>query len=117
MIKVTDLKIDPTSLGKIFILAELAPYYQYVNGSRTDKIAGWRYTVVLPALAYEKLGIKVPIDKKATPLFDLSDNHEPIPTGIQIGFKGLTVSSYYSQGNINVTASAEDVFLIDNKKG
>ena len=117
MLKITDLKIDPSSLGSTFLLAELAPYYQYINGSRSDKIAGFKYTVVLPELKYEKLGIKLPIEQKTKPLFDLSDNHEPIPTGIQVGFKGLTVSSYYSQGNINVTASAEDVFVIDNKKG
>ena len=59
----------------------------------------------------------MPIEKKANPLFDiLSENHEPIPVGLPLGFKNLNVTTYYSQGNLNITASADDVFLIENNK-
>ena len=36
-LKITDLKLDPKSLGGSFILTEITPYYSYLNGERIDK--------------------------------------------------------------------------------
>ena len=115
MLKITDLKIDPNSLGDVFLLAEISPSYDYKDGERTTNINGYKYSVALPKLRFEKISIKVPLEKKNTPLFDINSEN-PIPTGIKVGFKNIEVKSYFSNGNINVTASADDVFVIKGWK-
>lgn len=118
MIKITDLRIDSSSLGKEFLLAEINPSYEYQDGQRTTKVNGYKYAVAIPAIKFEKLSIKVPLQKRQAPLFDItSENHEPIPTGVKVtgvkvGFKNIEVKPYFSAGNINFTATADDVYLI-----
>lgn len=111
MLKITDLRIDPSSLGEVFLLADISISYDYLNGERTTNINGYKYSVALPTLRFEKITIKIPLEKKNTPLFDINSEN-PIPTGIKVGFKNLEVKTYFSNGNINVTASADDVFVI-----
>ncbi|WP_455259742.1 hypothetical protein [Ruminococcus sp.] len=111
MLKITDLRIDPNSLGEVFLLAEISPSYDYKDGERTTNINGYKYSVALPQLRFEKISIKVPLNKKNNPLFDINSEN-PIPTGVKVGFKNIEVKSYFSNGNINVTASADDVFLV-----
>ena len=41
MLKITDLRIDPNSLGDVFLLAEIAPSYDYKEGERTTNINGY----------------------------------------------------------------------------
>lgn len=115
MLKITDLRIDPSSLGDVFLLADISISYDYLNGERTTNINGYKYSVALPTLRFEKITIKIPLEKKNTPLFDINSEN-PIPTGIKVGFKNLEVKSYFSNGNINVTASADDVFVIKEWK-
>ena len=105
------MRIDPTSLGDVFLLAEISPSYDYKDGERTTNINGYKYSVALPKLRFEKISIKVPLEKRHNPLFDINSEN-PIPTGIKVGFKNIEVKSYFSNGNINVTASADDVFVI-----
>lgn len=81
MLKITDLRIDPTSLGDVFLLAEISPSYEYKDGERTTNINGYKYSVALPKLRFEKISIKVPLDKRNNPLFDINSEN-PIPTGI-----------------------------------
>lgn len=57
-LRITDLKIDPKSLGQTMLLADISPSYEYKDGERTEKLEGYRYSVVLPARKMEKLGIK-----------------------------------------------------------
>lgn len=117
MIKITDLKIDPHSLGDKYIFTgEITPAYAYKDGQKTNTINSFKYGVVLPNLKFEKINIKVPIEKKPAPLFDILSD-EPVPAGIELGFKGLNVGTYFSNGSINITCSADDVFVLDNKKG
>lgn len=52
--KITDLVIDPHSLGSEFLLVDVLPAYEYTNGQRTEKIVGYRYTIVLPERRFEK---------------------------------------------------------------
>lgn len=111
MLKITDLRIDPSSLGDVFLLAEISPSYDYKDGERTTNVNGYKYSVALPKLRYEKLTIKVPLLKQSNPLFDIN-SEKPIPTGIKVGFKNLEVKSYFSNGNINVTALADEVYIV-----
>ena len=46
--KITDLIIDPKSLGSKLWLVEVSPAYEYQNNRRTDTVLGYRYAVALP---------------------------------------------------------------------
>lgn len=114
MLKITDLRIDPSSLGDVFLLADISISYDYLNGERTTNINGYKYSVALPSLRFEKINIKVPLLKQSHPLFDIN-SEKPIPTGIKVGFKNLDVKTYFNNGNINVTASADEVYIIEKE--
>ena len=46
--KITDLIIDPRSLGSKLWLVEVSPAYEYKDNRRTDSITGYRYSIALP---------------------------------------------------------------------
>ena len=46
--KITDLIIDPRSLGSKFWLVDVSPAYEYRDNRRTDTVTGYRYAVALP---------------------------------------------------------------------
>ncbi len=46
--KITDLIIDPRSLGSKLWLVEVSPAYEYRENRKTDTVLGYRYTVALP---------------------------------------------------------------------
>jgi len=107
-LRITDLAIDVDSLGGDFILTDIRPYYQYKDGERTEKIDGYRYAVALPHKKMEKLNIKV---EQKSPLIDTDE--EEIPIGQRVDFENLEVGSYFMKGNINISAKAKKVFLVD----
>ena len=106
-LKITDLKIDPKSLGEIFLLADILPAYEYKNGEKTDKLIGYTYQVVLPSHKMEKIGVKV-LNKPC--ILDLEN--EEIPIGTHINFKGLDVGTYYSKTNgISLIIKADEAYF------
>lgn len=112
-LRITDLRIDPKSLGETMLLADITPSYEYKDGERTGKLEGYRYSVVLPAHKMEKLGVKV-LNK--TPLIDVEKGEE-IPIGTPIQFTNLEVGSYFSKTHgISITAKADNVSFVANAK-
>ena len=109
MLRITDLKIDNKSLGDKFLLVDISPAYEYKDGERQDTVSGYKYSVCLPKFKMEKLVIKV---SNLKPLFDLEK--EEIPYGTEVNFKGLDVGSYSMDGQIRISAKAEDVFMVKN---
>jgi hypothetical protein len=110
-LKITDLRIDPKSLGQTMLLADITPSYEYKDGERTDKLEGYRYSVVLPAHKMEKLGVKV-LNK--TPLIDIES--EEIPIGTPVQFANLEVGSYFSKTQgVSITAKADSVNFVTAK--
>ncbi len=59
MINIKDLTFDTSVFNGEYLLAGINPVNEWKNDLRTDTIIGYSYTVALPALAYEKLNIKV----------------------------------------------------------
>ena len=57
--KLSDLIIDPASLGKRFWLVDVIPSYAYQNGQRTDTVTGYRYTVALPDKGLDKINVRI----------------------------------------------------------
>lgn len=113
MLRITDLKIDPKSLGQTMLLADISPSYEYKDGERTDNLIGFGYDVVLPAHKMEKLRVKV-LNK--TPLIDI-DKGEDIPIGTPVQFTNLDVGSYFSKTQgVSITAKADNVSFVTNAK-
>ena len=58
--KITDLIIDPRSLGNKLWLVEVTPAYEYgKDGRRTDTITGYRYSVALPEKGLDKISVRI----------------------------------------------------------
>lgn len=99
MIKISDLTIDPNSLGNELILTDIVPVNEWKNGERQDNITGYKYVVAAPKHALRKIGVK--IDGKK-----LIDNADDFP---QVKFTNLTISTYWSNGTIQLTAKASHI--------
>ena len=52
--RLSDLTIDPRSLGEKLWLVDVTPAYEYKEGVRTDNISGYRYAVALPERGLDK---------------------------------------------------------------
>lgn len=107
-LKITDLKIDPASLGGNYLLVDIRPVFAYKDGEKTNNIDGYRYQCCLPKHKMEKIGVRV---ASKVPLFDLEK--EEIPVGTEVDFEGLEVGSYFSNGQINVNAKADSVSIVE----
>ena len=94
--KITDLTIDPRSLGNKLWLVEVSPAYEYQNNRRTDTVLGYRYTVALPEKGLDKINVRIDGDK----LMDAPDGYA------EVRFDGLEVFIYWSQGQPQVGAKA-----------
>ena len=57
--KITDLIIDPRSLGSKFWLVDVSPAYEYRDNRRTDTVTGYRYAVALPEKGLEKINVRI----------------------------------------------------------
>lgn len=102
MLNIRDLRIDPASLGKKKLLVDVIPAYEYKDNKRTDKITGYRYVVCLAEHRLEKLGVRI----------DGSQIMEQPDGFVEVDFAGLEVSGYESQGKVQFTAKATDIFVV-----
>lgn len=87
-------------------LAGIRPYYNYVNGQKSDVQTGWYYNIVNRD-GYEIIPVKV-IEKN--PLMtqqEIDDSLEDIPV-VAEGFIG---SIYDKDGKIKISGTAEKVVL------
>lgn len=103
--KITDLIIDPKSLGNKFWLVDVSPAYEYKDGKRTDTVTGYRYAVALPEKGLEKINVK--IDGKQ--LLDAPEGYA------EVRFEGLEVFVYWSRGDYAVGAKATGISLVNHK--
>lgn len=103
--KITDLIIDPKSLGSKLWLMEVSPAYEYQNNRRTDTVLGYRYTVALPDKGLDKINVRIDGEKR----MDTSDGY------VEVRFDGLEVFIYWSQGQPQVGARAADIHLVNPK--
>lgn len=101
--ELSDLRIDPASLGKNLMLTDIGPVYRYENNKRTEDIIGYRYTVACPRLGLEKVGVKVAGNQRVT---------KPDDTFPVVEFIGLSLKAYVFNGQAQVTATAEDVKVV-----
>ena len=102
--------VSTDTIGNRLRLCGVRPYYAYVDGNRTDTIAGYAYTVTCPGMQYERLDIKVPGKQLLT-----EKELDSLVT-----FPGLSLHIYpsYIKGQrgieaVNLRATAESVSVID----
>ena len=57
--KITDLMIDPRSLGDKLWLVDVSPAYEYKDNRRTDTILGYRYAVAMPEKGLDKINVRI----------------------------------------------------------
>ena len=103
---IRSLYYDRACFGSM-IATSVRPYYEFVDGKRTDKVLGYRYDVVLPQHGYEPLAVKVPGAKT----LDVQDCES-----ILVEFDDLCVRPYvdYRHNNaLAVTATATAVRSVE----
>lgn len=103
--KITDLTIDPRSLGEKLWLVDVLPAYAYKNGERTDSVTGYRYSIAMPERRMEKINVR--IDGKQ--LMDAPEDY------VEVKFTGLEIFLYFSGGQPQVGARAKSIALASIK--
>ena len=103
--KITDLIIDPKSLGSKLWLVDVSPAYEYKDNRRTDTVTGYRYAVAMPEKGLDKINVR--IDGKQ--LMEAPDGFA------EVRFEGLEVFIYWSQGQPQVGAKATGIQLVNTK--
>jgi len=106
MLNVKDLIIDPRSLGDKLLLVDVAPTYEYNREKRrTDTVTGYRYTIVMPEKAFEKIGVKI----------EGKQLMEKPESALEVKFTGLELFIYIMDGRPQVGARATGVSLVNTK--
>lgn len=103
--------VDPATIGDRLRLCGVRPYYEYIDGQRTNNRVGYTYTVTCSALHGERLDIKIPGKQMLS-----EEDYDSL-----LKFDGLRVGIYpgYVKGqrgidSINLKATAESVSIIGN---
>ena len=102
LMKITDLIIDPRSLGSKLWLVDVSPAYEYQNNKRTDTVLGYRYAVALPEKGLEKINVRIDGEKR----MEAPDGYA------EVRFDGLEVFIYWSKGQPQVGAKATGIHLV-----
>ena len=103
--KITDLIIDPKSLGNKLWLVDVTPAYEYQDNKRTDTVLGYRYAVALPEKGLEKINVRIDGDKR----MEAPDGYA------EVRFDDLEVFIYWSKGQPQVGAKATGIHLVNTK--
>lgn len=105
--KLSDLIIDPASLGKRFWLVDVIPSYAYQNGQRTDTVTGYRYTVALPDKGLDKINVRIDGDQQM----------DAPASFVEVRFDGLEPYLYWSGGEYQLGARAKGISAVNTGKG
>ena len=103
--KITDLVISNSSLGKKLWLVEVLPAYEYQNSKRTDNITGYRYVIAMPDRSLEKIGVKI----EGKQLLEAPEGYA------EVTFTDLEIFIYWSNSQPQVGARAKGITLAPTK--
>lgn len=105
--KITDLTINPCSLGRRLLLVDVTPAYTYSEGKRTNNIMGYRYTIAMPEHGFDKLSVR--IDGK---------QQLEAPNGyVEVTFQELEVYIYWTPTGYQVGARAKGIKAVPGDTG
>lgn len=99
---ITDLIIDPKSLGNKLWLVDVVPVYEYKDNQRTENITAYRYTVAMPEKNLDKISVKI----EGKQLVEKPDGYA------EVTFTGLEVFIYWLHGQPQIGAKAMGITLV-----
>ena len=102
--------VSPATIGDRLRLCGVRPYYVYVNGTRTDTIVGYAYTVTWSALYGERLDVKIPGKQLVG---EESYDHLAKFSNLQLGIYPTYVKGQRGIDAINMKASADGVTIVN----
>lgn len=103
--KITDLIIDPKSLGNKFFLVGVKPVYAYKDGARTDTVSGYRYSIALEEKKMERIDVKIDGPK----LMEEPEGY------VEVAFKDIEIYFYYLNREPQVAARAKGISVVNQK--
>lgn len=91
-------------------LAQVTEDWEYKDNKRTGNQLGYKYSIALPQLAFEKIPVKIPGRK----LIDLPEGEIR-----EVSFSKLVLNVYVqSNGRLALTGKADSISLVNpDKKG
>lgn len=100
MLNLSELIIDPRSVGKKLFLVGIKPVYEYQNGHRvSDEVVGFKYEIALPEKHMEKIAVR--IDGEC--LMAEPESFEPVV------LEGLQLSLYWTPNGHQIKATAKSI--------
>ena len=92
----------PEELGVLWCVG-VEPAYIYVNGKKTDKIGGYKYTILVPDLGMMQFKVKVAGAQR----FEIDGNY------VAVELLGSAFVPYVSSnGRVAFSAKAEDICIV-----
>ena len=99
------LVIDNHCFGNTMLLNRITPYYVYENDRKTNKICGYKYSVVLPGRNFQTLDVKIEGDR---PLIQIPAHVD----FVSVKFTDLEAKLYYDNNHrIQVSTKAAGICL------
>ena len=100
MINLSELIIDPRSVGKKLFLVAVKPAYDYKDGHRvSDEPVGFKYEVALPEKHMEKLSVRI----------DGACQMDEPDSFTEVVFDGLQLSLYWTPEGHRLRATANKI--------
>ena len=100
MLNLSELIIDPRSVGKKLFLVEVKPAYDYKNGQRvSDEPVGYKYEIALPEKHMEKLSVRI----------DGACQMQEPDSFQEVVLEGLKLELYWTPQNYQIRATANRI--------
>ena len=100
MLNLSELIIDPRSVGKKLFLVAVKPVYDYKDGHRiSDEPVGYKYEIALPEKHMEKLSVRI----------DGACQMEEPDSFQEIVLEGLKLELYWTPNGHQIRATATKI--------
>nr|WP_316616986.1 hypothetical protein [uncultured Ruminococcus sp.] len=100
MLSLSELIIDPRSVGKKLFLVAVKPVYDYKDGHRvSDEPVGYKYEVALPEKHMEKISVRIG---------GACQIEEP-ESFLEVVLEGLQLSLYWTPSGHQIKATASKI--------
>lgn len=100
MLNLSELIIDPRSVGKKLFLVAVKPVYVYADGKRvSDEPVGYKYEIALPDKHMEKLSVRI----------DGTCQMEEPDSFREVVLEGLQLSLYWTPNGHQIKATASKI--------
>lgn len=120
------IKVDvKKTIGKDLRLVDIRENYLYEDGKRTDKLNGYSFIVLVPALGFEKIAVRIKdINnikqwEEALEPFQDEEGEEVIPE-ISVEFEKIKIKLYQNynslQKEIEMSVTAENIIYVKSEE-